>query len=382
MKQALSVSIHLTHQCNLACDYCYTGAKIDVSMSKDILHQTLSFIHAYIQEEQVKQLTIIFFGGEPLLEWHSIREIHNVVATWDFLEGLHFQMSTNGTLITESIMRELVQRDVHTSISMDGTPEMHNIHRKNRGGTPSAHKIEEAAKTMLKWNPCTNVTCVITPETAHSVHDGANYLFDLGFRYITTTLDYSTKWTLDDFKRLKQSYHLLADWYKKKMWSEERFYLSFFDERIRTRSQKPIQAHEKCGMGTYQLSIAPNGEIYPCIQFVKTGGLPEFLIGHVREGIFKESQRFYYDKSKDQHTDCSGCLLKNRCSTWCSCVNFMDTGRVDEPSPIACMNERILIEIVDRTADELWNNRNNMFIHKFYNENYPIYAYLDITTDE
>ena len=49
--------------------------------------------------------------------------------------------------------------------------------------------------------------------------------------------------------------------------------LRFFDERIRTRTFKPLSAHERCHIGDRQFSIAPDGALYPCIQFVTTEGL-------------------------------------------------------------------------------------------------------------
>ena len=163
------------------------------------------------------------------------------------------------------------------------------------------------------------------------------------------------------------------------MKKNERFYLSFFDERIRSRTYKPLQANERCLIGTKQFSIAPNGELYPCIQFVKTNSLPEFMIGHVSTGFDKSCQQHFNHLSEKEKPECNGCQLESRCSKWCTCINFMSTGRIDQASPIVCYNEKILIEIVDKTADYLWKNRNNHFIHKHYNEDYNIISHFEIT---
>ena len=163
------------------------------------------------------------------------------------------------------------------------------------------------------------------------------------------------------------------------MEANERFYLSFFDERIRSRSHKPITASERCQLGGDKFSIAPNGELYPCIQFVKTDPLPEYLIGHVNEGFDEGCRAYIRTQSEKTKPECQGCLLEARCSKWCSCINFMSTGSVETASPIVCYNEKILIDIVDRTADKLWKSRSNTFIHKHYNKNYPIISHLEIT---
>ena len=375
----LSVTFHLTHHCNLRCTYCYTGEKLPIAMQYDTIDQAIVFIEKELQKLNTNQLHITFFGGEPLLEKEKI---FYIIRTFDEKDGLEvsYRMSTNGTLLTEDLMQELYTNSVFVSLSIDGHPEAHNTHRLDAGGKPTSRKVEKAAEIMLRYNPATNVTCVISPDTVSQLCASVDYLFNLGFRYITTTLDYTADWQLEHFSVLKKSHQQLSRWYIKRMKENERFYLSFFDERIRSRTYKPIEACERCLIGsTKQFSIAPNGELYPCIQFVKTHSLPEFMIGHISTGFDTSCQQYIHHLSEKEKPECSGCKLESRCSKWCSCINFMSTGRIDQASPIVCYNEKILIEIVDKTADKLWKSRNIHFLHKHYNEDYPIISHFEIT---
>lgn len=347
-------------------------------MTYDTIDQSIAFIENELERLNTRQLHLTFFGGEPLIEKEKIFYIIDAFDEKEDLE-VDYRMSTNGTLLTEELMRKLYARKVFVSLSIDGHPDVHDAHRLDAGGKPTAHKVAKAAKTMLRYNPATNVTCVISPDTASQLCESVDYIFDLGFRYITTTLDYSADWQVEHFSILKKSYQKLAKWYIQKMKQNERFYLSFFDERIRSRTYKPIEAHERCQMGTKQFSIAPNGELYPCIQFVKTDSLPEYMIGHVNYGFDSACQQHLHQLSEKEKPECRGCKLESRCSKWCSCINFMSTGRIDQASPIVCYNEKVLIEIVDRTADKLWKSRNNHFIHKHYNEDYHIISHFEIT---
>ncbi len=347
-------------------------------MSLNTIDQSIVFIEAEMKRLHTKQLHLTFFGGEPLIEQEKIFYILDAFADKKDLE-VSYRMSTNGTLLSEELMQKLYAYGVFVSLSIDGHPDVHDLHRLDAGGKPTAHKVEKAADLMLRYNPATNVTCVISPDTASQICESVDYIFNLGFRYITTTLDYSADWELEHFAVLKKSYQKLSKWYLQKMEDNERFYLSFFEERIRSRTYKPIEAQERCLIGTKQFSIAPNGELYPCIQFVKTQSLPEFMIGHVQTGFDSACQNHLNELSEKEKPECSGCKLADRCSKWCSCINFMSTGRIDQASPIVCYNEKILIEIVDRTADKLWKNRNNTFIHKHYNEDYPIISHFEIS---
>jgi len=375
---ALSATFHLTHHCNLRCSYCYTGEKLPISMSYETIDQSIRFLEKEYLQLQSNILHITFFGGEPLIE---IEKIFYIINRFSELKDINtsYRMSTNGTLLNEDLMEKLYRAGVFLSLSVDGHPDIHDVHRVDAGGKPTSHKVAAAAELMLKSNPASNVTCVISPDTSSQLCESVDYIFGLGFRYITTTLDYSADWNIEHFSMLKKSYLKLSKWYIDKMKDNQRFYLSFFDERIRSRTYKPIEADERCGLGTKQFSIAPNGELYPCIQFVKTDALPEFMIGHVNNGFDTACQNHLNQLSEKEKPECAGCKLEARCSKWCSCINFMSTGRIDKASPIVCYNEKILIEIVDKTADLLWKGRNNHFLHKHYNEDYPIISHFEIT---
>lgn len=347
-------------------------------MSREIVDASITFLLEEAKKRKCERLDITFFGGEPLLEKDHIFYITDTLEEKAAHLRINYKMSTNGTLITEPLMAQLMARRIFTSLSLDGPPSIHDKHRPQAGGQSSSRKTIEAAKIMLRHNPCTSASCVISPDTAMHLADSVDYLFNLGFRYLITTLDYSADWTTKDFKTLKKSYQQLADWYESKMLANERFYLSFFDERIRTRTFKPITAHERCHIGSRQFSIAPDGALYPCIQFVTTEGLPEYMIGHVSHGFDEACQAYITHCSEKEKSECNGCALEERCSKWCSCINFMSTGSIEKASPVVCYNEQVLMEIVDRTADRLWKKRLPLFIHKHYNPDYPIIAHMEL----
>ncbi len=374
----LSATFHLTHNCNLRCSYCYTGEKLPLAMTYETINESIRFVLSELDRLGLHKVDITFFGGEPLIEK---QKIFYIISKFNEIANLEvsYRMSTNGVLITNDLMSKLYENKVYLSLSIDGHPDVHDRHRLDAGGNPTALRVEKAAQIMLNYNPATNVTCVVSPDTANQLAESVDYIYELGFRYITTTLDYSAEWNEGHFKEIEKSYKKLAKWYIGKMESNERFYLSFFDERIRSRTLKPLQASERCQMGISQFSISPNGELYPCIQFVKTDSLPEFMIGHVRTGFDAACQQHIHRKSEKEKPECAGCQMESRCSKWCSCINYMSTGSIEKASPIVCYNEKILIEIVDKTADILWKKRNNHFVHKHYNNDYHIISHFEIT---
>ncbi len=379
-QNTLAVAFHLTHHCNLRCNYCYTGEKLPIAMSRQTADAGIDFVLKEAKQHKIPRLDITFFGGEPLLEKELLLYIADRFIAEKGTITVDFKTSTNATLITSEVLQELDSRGVYISISIDGNPTVQDEQRKLAGGQGSSRLVEKAIPLLLKNNPCTNVTCVITPATAARITESVDWIYSQGFRFITTTLDYSADWTMDDMKILAKGYEQLGKWYEKKMMKQERFYLSCFDERIRTRTFEPIAKNERCHLGYRQFSIAPDGELYPCIQFVTTEKIPEFMIGHVQDGFNESCRNYITSASEKEKPECSGCQLKSRCSSWCACINYMSTGSIEKASPVVCQHERLLLPITDKVANRLWKKRSNLFIHKHYNPVYPIISHLEINS--
>jgi uncharacterized protein len=372
----LSVAFHVTHNCNLRCTYCYTGEKSSASMTKDVARQGIDFSLKEAARQGVDLLEIVFFGGEPLLEKQLIYDIVDEfnASAHDF--DIAFQMSTNATLLSEQIIKELAERRVYVAVSIDGSPAVQNRQRPDAQGGSSSEQIEGITKTLLEFNPCTSVTTVITPWSAEQMDKSVQWLFRNGFAYISTTLDYAADWSQADFGRLKKAYERLADWYVDVTQKGTRVYLSCFDERIRTRTRGPLTDNEKCSMGYHHFSIAPSGQIYPCVQFVQNDTCHEHVIGNVATG-FTGQRRKILECSQREKKECKGCALDSRCAHWCSCVNWQSTGKIDSVSPVLCQHEKILIPIADKIGNTLWKQRSSLFIHKHYNPAFPVLDFIE-----
>ena len=361
----------------MQCSYCYAGEKSGPDMTEETADRALGFAIQEADRRGAEHLEIIFFGGEPLLKLDLLCRIANRAVEAATGLRVSFKMSTNGLLLSEDTIRELSERRVFVSLSIDGGPEVHDHQRTDCRGRGTFSRLEGVIDRLLEWNPCANVMTVVTPWSADRVDESVRWLYERGFAYITTTLDHSAEWTRTDFARLRESYRRLSDWYVERTLDRDKLYVSCIDERIRTWTRGPPKPAERCAIGFRHFSIAPSGRLYPCVQFVGDDTDDSLAIGDVWHGFDERRREELFQESEAEKPECGGCALQGRCSCWCACVNWQSTGRLDRPSPVVCEHERILMPIADRVASRLWKKRDPSFIHKHYNPAFPVLSLIE-----
>jgi uncharacterized protein len=124
-----------------------------------------------------------------------------------------------------------------------------------------------------------------------------------------------------------------------------------------------------CELGLKQLSVAPDGNLYPCVQFA---GDEDFCVGNVSDGIDLKKREDLYRLNEEEKPGCEKCAIKSRCNHYCGCLNRQATGSISEVSPVLCAHERIVLQIADKLAARLYKERSGMFIQKHYNDFYPL----------
>jgi|GEM_PF-6950621 len=124
------VMFMLTRKCNLKCDYCIekTNTKDfgNYYISKDVIDCFFENVkNKKIQLE--KDATIIFYGGEPLL---NIGMIKYILDFKNDFPDFKFTIVTNGTLLSEDIIDLFIENKVNIAVSIDGDRTITNSHRK------------------------------------------------------------------------------------------------------------------------------------------------------------------------------------------------------------------------------------------------------------
>lgn len=373
----MHITLHLTTDCNMKCDYCYNPRDKKITMTKEIVRKALDLSRAINPINS----GIIFFGGEPLLKRELIEYTFEYAAELKKKDNtfFHYKITTNGTLLDDDFINYAVEKDIGVGISVDGIREVHDKHRILKTGGPTFDLIEKRFSTLLSVKPYSRIYMTVNPDTLPYFYQSVKYFFEKGFKYVLTSLNYGAKWSDEDLNILQKEYKKLSKLYEEMIIAEKKFYFSPFEMKIATHIKGEDALCYRCSFGERQLSIAPNGDIYPCIQFVQDTVVnkAEYCIGNVFDGLDEVKRMELHLRSKIRFKECEECVNKFRCNNNCSCLNWQSTGDINTITPFLCESEKILIEVSDKLGEKLFRKKVPMFIHKHYNALYPFFSVID-----
>lgn len=138
--------LKVASRCNLNCDYCYVYRHADQSwrqqpalISDKTVDLFITRVAEFVRDTDRKELSIIFHGGEPLLYGseriaamaNRLRQVVGPSVTLDM------SIQTNGVLLDEIAIGDLLGANVGVSISIDGPRHAHDRHRLTHSGESS-----------------------------------------------------------------------------------------------------------------------------------------------------------------------------------------------------------------------------------------------------
>jgi uncharacterized protein len=372
------LTLHLTTACNMRCSYCYAPPCDGAGMSEEIGRKAMALGSRL---SSGSSCGIVFFGGEPLLLKDRIRSLvaHGREMERRQAGRFHFKITTNGLLLDEEFLDFSIRNDVLIAMSFDGIKEGHDRHRRLPNGRGTFDLLCEKLRLLLAARPYSSVLMAVNPDTARYLSESVSALLDLSCRYLIVSLNYAADWTERDLKTLRREYARLGSLYVKWTRAGRKFYLSPFEVKLSSHINRHCFRKERCELAQRQLSVDPQGYLYPCVQFPKAGCQSDWCVGHVDTGIDEEARRRIHDASEREKDFCTGCAVKDRCNNTCGCLNWQTTGSINEISSVLCRHEQMLIPIADRVGKLLYRKRDALFLHKHYNAAYPVLSLLEDT---
>ena len=346
-----AMCLHVAHDCNLRCVYCFAdeGAYHNRRelMSVETGKKAMDFL---VQASgKRRNLEVDFFGGEPLMNFQMVKEVVEYARE---LEKKHdknfrFTITTNGILLNDDNIEYINKEMSNVVLSLDGRKEVNDKVRCRIDGTGSydsiVKKLQKVAESRNQDNYYVRGTF-----TRYNLDFSKDvlHLADLGFKQTSVEpvvsepeAPYSIR--EEDLPRIYQEYENLVEEYLDRRKNGKWF--NFFHFMI-DLEQGPcvIKRLSGCGAGCEYLAVAPNGDIYPCHQFV---GTEEYKMGNLEDGTLNQEirNRFegcnVYTKPK-----CRDCFAKFYCSGGCMANACLMNGDINEPHEISCKLQRKRVE--------------------------------------
>ena len=127
----------VTAYCNCDCHYCHASSAAPEEGPLNMSLETARAVTDMIFRSPSPVIKIEFQGGEPLVNWPTVKFIIEYAEEKNRIEGrcLEFVICSNLTRMTEDTLRYLQQHNVAISTSLDGPKELHDKHRVCRDGS-------------------------------------------------------------------------------------------------------------------------------------------------------------------------------------------------------------------------------------------------------
>lgn len=342
-----ALCLNVCHDCNMSCEYCF-ASKGDFGCKREVmpLATAKKAIDFLIKNSKGrKNLEVEFFGGEPLIAFETVKSTVKYARELEksYNKEFKFTITTNGLILTDDIIDFINEEMSAVVLSLDGRKEINDKVRKTLSGKGSYDYIVPKFKKLISQRKDKEyyIRGTFTRYNLDFYND-VMHIYNLGFNNISVEpvigkgdLEYLIKPEDSDIICKEYEKLCIEIYNMKKSGSKINFYR--FDIDLR-RSPCAIKRLKGCSCGNEFIAITPNGDIFPCHQFI---GDSKFIMGNINEGSFnnalknKFSHINFYKKEK-----CQECWARIFCGGGCNANNFHFMGDILKPYKLFCEIEK------------------------------------------
>ncbi len=307
--------INPTLNCNFQCWYCYESHIRGSRLSPEIIRRINAFITTTANRNEMKMLSISFFGGEPLLNFKRdnipiLEHFRKTFAVRDIDYSISY--TTNGYLINGYFINYFTSNNLKCSfqITLDGCKDDHDNVRYVNNKKGSYDKIIENIKVLIHNKFPVTLRINYTAENIENIYKIAGNLTDI-------EVPLRKKYLVFDFQRVWQDKNKSVDIQNVLLRNVNIIRERGFD--VVLRAYTPNNVVDSCYADRCNSAVINyNGDIFKCTarDFTKAN----------REGFLNESGELVWENgnferrmnAKFKNKSCLSCRILPLCNGGCS----------------------------------------------------------------
>lgn len=334
--------LEVAQDCNLRCRYCYAeGGSYGKTVRLLDPETARKAVRLLVEDSRDQEkVTLILFGGEPLLNMVAIKAAVEEVEALTAESGkqVFISLTTNGTLLTPEIADYIRKHRIAVSVSMDGPADLHDTNRVGPGGEGSYARIVSHLPSLFNGGSAPVAARVtLVPEQWSRVEEVFDHLRSLGFHEVgispASPINPELLPTSDHEEMLFLGFSTLA---RRFVHDAVRGTVLPFSNIIDLLARLHVGQTKSvaCGAGLGYLAVDAGGSFYLCHRLT---GDESFCVGTLDTGPDSEKIHSALERvTAGKDALCERCWARTLCGGGCHYENHLRENHLGLPPGSSC----------------------------------------------
>lgn len=308
---SVAFTVAPTMKCNFRCPYCFEQGNEYTTMTNEVVEDTINFLNSKInniaqKENEEKNVSITWYGGEPLLAINIIEKITKGLN----LEHTRYIASivTNGYYLDAHIAQKLQSLGVvQAQVTIDGPPTIHNKRRCLPSGEDTFfHILNNISKA------CEFIQITIRVNVDKTNMDAADEIIEYLNKYNLNGKVNLYLAAVDNINDKFNSSPCLGSYEFSEY--ESRFYEKHLQDGY-SFVYLPGFNPSICGAVCKNIAVIDSkGDLYKCWNEV---GIKNSSYGNIKTEVFNENKKKWDEYDYEFYEECSKCKFLPICMGGC-----------------------------------------------------------------